>query len=152
MAQAIYRQPLVNVPIPNNRNGGAFTECAVIHEPVAAAIGEGPNQPYIAVYLETIGGEDAETFTDREAEVRITYTDGTFTRTAITPDGTNALPEPVTSAAQWRVFRANGVLRVVASQPTAATVVAQNAVAASRERLPVSGTKTIDYVDVFVSE
>ena len=152
MAQVIYRQPLTSTPIPNNNNGGAFIEAAVIHEPVASAIGVGASRPYIAVYLETVGGETPETFTNRIGEVKVTYTDGSVESLIKTSQGGNALPEPVATAEAWRVVRADGMWDVIAAAPTPRTSVAGGSSAATRERLPLSATKELDYVDVFLSE
>ena len=154
MAQALYGQPLTNEPFPDpNLQGASVIELRVIYEPVASAIGVGADRPYVAAYMQTIGGEQVEATGARECEIIAFYTDGSQESLAKTAVGGSGIRgEAIPTAAQWWVMRADGIFWTAAAAPTTATAVAQNAAAASRERLPVNADKDIDFIDFFIGE
>ena len=152
MAQVIF--PLNGVTpllLPGSMNGVSVVDGAHIYESAASPIGVGANSPYVAAFMKTLGGEDAETIANKIIELFVNYTDGSRVSLGRTATGGSAFPEPFTSAEQWRVFRADGTMRVVANPPTAATAVAQNAMASARERLPLDASKTVSFLRLWVS-
>lgn len=157
MAQVIFPLGGVTpVTIPGSAQGVTITDGAHIYESVASPIGVGANSAYVAAYMQTIGGPEAETIAGKIIELFVNYTDGTRVSLGRTAVGGSAFPTAFAAgihfaAHQWWEFRANGTMALLSGAPTAATVVPQNAAAGSRARLPVDASKTISFLRLWIA-
>ena len=130
-----------------------INEVRTILETVASPIGVGSDAPYIGVYveLETRTGVAQDLGSAGSFRLQIGYTNATSSN-LVQDDAPFSVSGAIPTASGWFVIRGDGKFYPVANAPTAATVVAQSASAASRERLAYSASLTPSFHSGWLAE
>lgn len=148
MAQAIYTNNITDFPIVSGNVN--VTQLTVIHEPENSVIGDGgANGPYVGNHMamRAIGGAAYTVASGRgKLETVAGYSDGsTEDLTTANAPLSGSIPNHTD---QWYVVHGDGVLGTE-PVPTASGSLSSSTTASVRERLRVSSTKTLSYIDFY---
>lgn len=129
-----------------------FQYAAMILQTVSSDIdgNSANNAPYVGVFVRCdVSASPAET-PDGTLEIVAQYTDGSESTLISAVNPFDSPGASIDTDDEWYIVRANGKAygRGTAT-PTAATAIAANASAASRERLPLDSTKTLAYLAIY---
>ena len=152
MAQTAYIDDIA--PDVDLRRNISCLQLGIIHEPVASAIGSGPNRPYVGLFLQLQATGNVDVTPDTYGKLRVVAVygapnSGETDELLNTSDPFNARAgdggDPIIPAAApaWYRCRADGFLEQVAAAPADATVLPSGSAANARNRFPLSADKNL---------